>query len=68
MVQELLETNIPLEDHQREAEELLPDLPTQLEEAGSNERGRGALYPINTREVGRTPSQLQWTGYSWYPF
>ena len=49
------------------AQEHLPDLPTQLEGGGSNERGRGALYPINTREVGLTPSQLQSTGYSWYP-
>ena len=50
-----------------EAEELLLGLPLQLEGGGSNESGRGALYPINPREMGRTPSQLQSTGYSWYP-
>jgi hypothetical protein len=50
-----------------EVEELLPGLPVQLEGGGSNEGGGRALYPINTREVGRTPSQLQSTGYSWYP-
>ena len=50
-----------------EAEELLPGLPVQLEGGGATKGGGGALYPINTREVGRTPSQLQSTGYSWYP-
>ena len=41
MVQELKETNIPLEDHQREAEELLPDLPAQLE-GGEQRKGAGS--------------------------
>ena len=40
-MQELLETNIPLEDHQREADELLPNLPTQLEE-GEQRKGAGS--------------------------
>ena len=40
----------------------------ELRRGGSNMDPKRALTIINTREVGRTPSQLQWIGYSWYPF